>query len=78
MIHPFLEDLTKLKDNEIQAKITKLLKYHGSTTNPQIRSQILMILDEYNAEGNRRREEQYKKIIESSDSKLGHLINVKK
>ncbi len=79
MYNPLLEDLTKLKDADIEAKIIELgrkysiaARYGYNDTLPQIAS----ILASYRDEMNRRQFESLKKASKNSNKDLDGLIKV--
>jgi len=79
MFNPLFEDASKLKDQDLDARITDLSrKYHiaarmgqGSAAN-----QIAMALDMYRSEQNTRHMKATQKIAEKQNQDLDDLINV--
>lgn len=73
-MHPLVDELSGLKDQEIHSKINDLTKKYFMTHNPDIQRQIANILDELRTElGDRNRrliEEQMK------DKNLDSLIKL--
>lgn len=75
-MHPLTGDLTGLKDSEIETKIQMLTKNFFVTHNIDLRTQISSLLEDYNAELTRRRNEQLKKMMDSRDKSLDKLIKI--
>jgi hypothetical protein len=64
MEHPFISDLSKLSIDDLQEKIAELnkrLAFVARMNNTSMYSQLLMVVDSYNAEYNKRMNEMYKK-----------------
>ena len=49
-MHPLVEDLSSLKDNEIESKVLDLSKKYWMSRNPDLQFQIKLLLDQYNEE----------------------------
>jgi hypothetical protein len=75
-MHPFAGDFSTMKDSEVESKITDLTKKYFMTTNVEVKQQISLLLDDYKAEINRRRNEQLKKLMDQRDKSLDKLIKV--
>ena len=75
-MHPLVNDLSQLKDSELESKIQDLTRKYFSTNNLQVRTQITMILDTYREEMAKRRADEYQKMINSRNKDLDKLINV--
>lgn len=79
MFHPLLEDPQKIKDAELESKILDLSKkYHIAARMGQgaVCSQIVLALDMYRAEQQRRQEENMKTLMKKQNKGLDDLINV--
>lgn len=80
MFNPLLEDLTKLKDTELESKISDLNKKYSIAMrmgNGDVGQQIAMTLEAFRMETQRRQFEANKKLMEKQkDSGLDGLINV--
>lgn len=75
-MHPFINDLDHLKDSEVEAKINDLSKKYWMTYNPEVRQQIIMVLDTYREELAKRRKAEYDKMMQSQGKGLDKLINI--
>lgn len=76
MIHPFLNDLDSLSDEELHAKLRSLTEKYFMTNNPSVQSQMLMIMEDIKhvqaVRIARRQEEASKEMQELND-----LIKIK-
>jgi hypothetical protein len=64
MEHPFISDLSTLSIDDLQEKISELnkrLAFVARMNNTSMYGQLLMVVDSYNAEYNKRMNEMYKK-----------------
>ena len=75
-MHPLSGNLSELKDSELETKITELTGKYFQTSNTGLKAQVASLLEDYNAELNRRRSEQLKKMMDSRDKSLDKLIKV--
>lgn len=75
-MHPLANNIENLKDAELELKINELSKKYFQTTNMQLQSQILMLLESYKEQLARRRYEDWVKMNESRDKSLDKLINI--
>lgn len=75
-MHPLSGNLSELKDSELETKITELTGKYFQTSNPGLKAQVASLLEDYNAELNKRRSEQLKKMMDSRDKSLDKLIKV--
>lgn len=76
MFHPLIDDLSHLKDSELESKISELTKKYFKSTNPHVRHEIALYLDSYNDELNTRRQKAWKEAYDKRDTDLDNLINV--
>jgi hypothetical protein len=79
MFNPLLEDLTQLKDTDIDGKITDLTKKYNMALrsgNSGIAQQIVIILESLKHEVSMRRIEASKRLLEKQNKNLDGLINV--
>lgn len=75
-MHPLVDDLSSLKDGELESKITELTKKYFTSQNVGVQSQIIMILETYKEELARRQQLAYEKMMNSRNKDLDKLINV--
>jgi hypothetical protein len=73
-MHPLAGDLSEIKDQELEAKVTDLTKKYFMTANPEIRQQMSMLIDSYNDELKKRRNASLAKIMANKD--LDKLVKV--
>lgn len=75
-MHPLIENLSSLKDSELESKINDLTRKYFMVYNPGVQAQIIAALDSYKEELNTRRRLEYEKMMNSRDKGLDKLINV--
>jgi hypothetical protein len=75
-MHPLAEDFSKLKDSEIENKISDLSKKYWLTTNPNVQHQISLFLDVYREELRNRQAKLWQQH-QTKSPELDKLINVK-
>jgi hypothetical protein len=75
-MHPLLGNLTSLKDNELEQKIFDLSKKYFMTHNPEVQSQMVMVLDGLKEEMSKRRQAQLAALMANRDKTLDKLIKV--
>ena len=75
-MHPFVNNLSSLKDTELENKIQELSKRYFQTSNPAVQHQIVVILDDYKEELRRRRQKQWTEQYQNRNTDLDNLINV--
>ncbi len=75
-MHPLVDDLTNLKDSEIENKVQELTRKYFMTRNFEVQRQIAAVLDTYKEEMARRQRESYEKMMQSRNQDLDKLINV--
>jgi hypothetical protein len=76
MIHPLAQDLSKLKDLEIESKIQELGRKYWQSRNPDVQQQISLFLDTYNEELRARRIKNIEQLAQNRDKDLDKLIKV--
>lgn len=79
MYHPLLDDPRKIRDQDLDDKIQELSKkYYLAARMGQggVCAQILVALDMYKAESERRRLESVKSVMKKQNKDLDDLINV--
>lgn len=76
-MHPLVDNLEHLKDQDIHAKISDLTKKYFMTYNPDVQSQIANVLEEYKNELAARNAKVWQKQMENNSGKgLDKLINI--
>lgn len=75
-MHPLAEDLSKLKDSEVENRIQDLSKKYFMAINPAVKHQITQFIDLYKAELADRRARQWREEYQKRDTDLDSLINV--
>lgn len=75
-MHPLVHDLEKLKDSEVETKISELTRKYFSTSNFELQRQITMVLDTYREELARRQRIAYENMMKGRNKDLDKLINV--
>tara|TARA_B100002019_G_C21084281_1_gene505333 strand:+ start:383 stop:607 length:225 start_codon:yes stop_codon:yes gene_type:complete len=73
MVHP-LAQLNHLTDTELQEKLDDLNKKYWMASNPDVRNQIVLMLDSLKLEQENRQIKQKKE--ENQDNNLDNLINI--
>lgn len=79
MYNPLLTDPSKIKDSELENKIQELAKkYHIAARMGygQVCEQLIIALNLYKEEAQRRHKESTEKIVKKQDRDLDDLINV--
>jgi hypothetical protein len=75
-MHPLAGDLAKLKDAEIETKISDLTKKYFQVQNTGVKAQIAALLEDYRSEMTKRQQAAWAKMMENRDKSLDKLINV--
>jgi len=76
-MHPLFDtNIKNLKDSEIESKIAELSRKYFQATNPYLRDQITMLLDDYKNELQIRRFKQWEEQNQKRDTDLDSLINI--
>ena len=75
-MHPLINDLSNLKDAEIENKINELSRKYFSTHNFELQQQITMVLDSYREELAKRRQAEFEKMMQTRNKDLDKLIKV--
>ena len=79
MFHPLLEDLTQIKDADLENRMSDLNKKYNialRSGNGALAQQVAMILEALRDEGTRRQAEATKKLLQKQNKDLDDLINV--
>ena len=77
-MHPFINNLSELSDNEVEEKVFLLQRRFFQTANSELKSQIQLALDTYKEELHSRRAiaAQRQKDQQDGENGLDNLINV--
>lgn len=75
-MHPLLDNLSSLSDNDLEQKIIEVSRRYWQTRNPQVQMQISMIIETYKLEQENRRARQRIETQENGNSDLDSLIKV--
>jgi hypothetical protein len=75
-MHPLVNNIDTLSDNELEQKIIELSRRYFSTANPHVQNQMSMIIDTYKLEQETRRVQQKLAQQENGNSELDNLIKV--
>jgi len=75
-MHPLVENLSSLKDAELEAKISDLTRKYFMTNNVAIREQISAVLNTYKDAVATRRQDEWQKMMDNRDKGLDKLINI--
>jgi hypothetical protein len=75
-MHPLVQDLSELKDAELDSRISDLTKKYFMTSNSGVREQMVAILESYKAESSKRRQAAWEKMMSNRDKSLDKLINI--
>jgi hypothetical protein len=76
MFHPLIDDLSGLTDTEVEEKISELSKKYFRVPAPDMKNQIVIVLDIYKEELAKRRAARWKKEYERRNKDLDKLINI--
>jgi len=79
MFHPLLDNLTQLKDADLENRISDLNKKYNMALrsgNGSLAQQVAIILEALRDEGFRRQAEATKKLLQKQNKDLDDLINV--
>lgn len=79
MFHPLLPDLSGLKDQDIESKISDLTRKYSIAArsgNGGLCEQIALALEEYKVEQYRRTEEKSRASLKNQSKDLDDLINI--
>lgn len=75
-MHPLCDNLSNLKDNELENKIQELTRKYFMTSNYEVQHQITMLLDLYKQELGQRQAKMWQNQFEKRNKDLDKLINV--
>jgi len=74
--NPLVDDLTDIPTKVLEEKLLELNKKYWMTQNPQVRGQMVAILDMYKLELQARRAQDAQKNNDQGDNSLDNLINI--
>lgn len=77
-MHPGIQDLSQYTDTQLEEKLSQLNRYYFITDNPDVRQQMILVMDTYKIELETRRAEAKRRQQEENndDNDLDSLINV--
>lgn len=75
-MHPLIENLEKLKDSQLESKISDLTSKYFMTTNPGVKAQIASLLETYTEYRNERSRLDLQKAFESRNKDFDGLIHI--
>ena len=76
-MHPGINDLSEYTDNQLEEKLSQLNRYYFIADNPEVRQQMILVMDTYKLElESRRATAKKRQQEESGDDGLDSLINV--
>ena len=75
-MHSLSENLSGLKDAEIESKISDLTKKYFLVQNTGVKAQIASLLEDYRAEMSKRQQAAWEKMMANRDKSLDKLIKV--
>lgn len=75
-MHPLINNLSDMKDAEIEAKISDLGKKYFMTHNVGLQQQISIVLETYKEEMANRRRNEWQRMMENREKGLDKLINI--
>lgn len=76
MLHPLGQDLSTLKDTELEQKIMELSRKYFIANNPMLKEQIVNMLDAYKVELSDRRSRVLNQEYQNREKGLDDLIKV--
>lgn len=75
-MHPLVDNLSELKDSEVDSKVNELTRIYFATQNFDVRQQVSMLLDTYREEMARRQKAAYERMMSNRNKDLDKLIKV--
>lgn len=76
MSHPLLENLTVLSEADLQDRLSSISTKYWQTQNPDVRSQMIVIIDELKYELKLRSSKPVENSEDNGDNSLDNLINI--
>ena len=74
-MHPLVNDLSEFTTTQLQEKIVSLQKKYLAMNNAQVQNQIVLLIDTYNLEIERRQRSKDKKESNKDNNDLDKLIS---
>lgn len=75
-MHPLIDNLSALRDSELDEKINMLTKRYFMASNPDLKQQIITVLNMYREEQSARHSANLKRSMQSKGKDLDSLIDV--
>lgn len=75
-MHPLVNEISHLSENELEDKILKLNRAYFTTQNEDVRQQIILLLDTYKLEIESKRAKALNRNQDNGDNSLDNLIKV--
>ena len=75
-MHPLVQNLENLKEIELENKINDLTRKYFQSSNPEVKHQISMILDDYKLALQKKQTIAYQEMMNSRNKDLDNLIKV--
>ena len=76
MHHPLVNNLSNMKDSELESRMQDLSKKYFQSINPGVRDQVVTLLNIYRTELDERRAKVWQDQYKKRDTDLDSLINV--
>lgn len=75
-MHPLVTTLANITDEELHSRINSLTTKYFASNNPDVHNQIILYIDTYNAEVERRQAVAWQQIIDKTDKNIDKLIHI--
>lgn len=75
-VHPLVNELSEIKDADLESKIQDLSKKYHMVSNPALKDQIVAMINVYKDELTVRRAKQLEQLYKKRDKNLDKLVNV--
>jgi len=75
-MHPLIDDFKDLTDVELNEKIADLSQKYWKTPNPDVKNQMIMILDQLKEEQRIRMQKNVQNSLDQDNKDLDNLINI--
>ncbi len=77
-MHPLIDDLSDIRDDALNSRISDLTNKFFMTANPDVKYQIQTILEIYKEEYYIRKQKELEETLKRVDKSIEKLINVRK